>query len=153
MTTKPPTTPEEKTYWELYEGEELCEATRAIAREAHRVAAEYFLASRVFVCCYPQEIEEAREKMRLAAAGLEDETLEQLTQVARAALAAHGSVDPFGRDAPLGYQEYREDLHLYYGMVVDMVAQTYRSERATRLSNLHKPLAKEGEDELLDMPF
>jgi hypothetical protein len=145
--------PEEHAFWELQDKGKLCATNREILWEAGRVANDIFLASRVFVYCYPWEVSAARERMRESAEVLNVEELEELAQVARIALDAQASVDFDGRDAPEGYREYREDLHRFYRMVHDMVAETYRVTRVKRLATLREPREKPSDDPEEDLPF
>ncbi len=145
MTTEHRATPEETAFREIYGDENLHAAVRAILLEASSVAYGCHLIS---TYCYGNyEIDDAYEKLRLIAAGLSDRSLGQLADVARAALAAGASVDPFDHDTHLGCRVYPANLHHYYDMIFDMIASIYRDAIATKRARRNPP------DELSDAPF
>jgi len=140
-------TPEEEAYrWLLNEEwKTLSEAARIVVSVAQSAA---YAGNLVRSYCFePEEYDEARDKMRLAAAGLTNQDCELLMQLVRRAIVASASIDVFDEDTLVGYGVYCSDLHRYYRMVSDMVRDTLYEEFNRRWIAEQKPV------EDCDIPF
>lgn len=147
MTNNHQTTPEEEAYERLLDEnwDALSESARCVITEAHAAAYKHHLVSNV--CLMLEEYEEALEKMRLAAAKVNDRECELLMELVRRAITAAASADLFDEDTLVGYGTYRRDLHGYYRMVSDMIRYTlYREWNRERLAK-RDPIDEE------DFPF
>ncbi len=137
MTTENRTTPEEDALQALYEQEDLCAATRTIAAEAHLLSYKWNMAKNY--CCQIEETDDAIEKMRLLASGLPERGLAQLADIARAALSAGASIDPFDKDTLVGYRVCPADLYEFYDTIFGLIANTYRNETHSRRDRQEPP--------------
>jgi hypothetical protein len=151
MTTVHQTTQQEKAYIqfrdEYWEG--LSEPARTLISEAQSAA---YAAHMVRNYCFqwPEQHDEAVEKMRLAAARLTEREHELLAKLWRIALAAAASIDSGDYETLVGDRVYRGDLHRYYKMFSGMVEGTLQEKK---LAELQKKSAELETEDPEDVPF
>ena len=122
MTTVHQKTQQEKDYRQFLDEywEVLSEQARTLIGWAETTADAVHL-TRNYSFQWPEEYDEAMNRMRLAAAILTERDQELLAKLWRAALAAAASIDADDFETFVGHQVHRGDLHEYYRMISDMV--------------------------------
>ena len=115
-------TPAEESYARLLEENwgSIPEAARALLREAWLTAYDQFMVHNT--CNSVEEVNEAIERMNVAAADFADQDREFLAAVVGAMQAAADSLDPDDFETVVGYRTFRGHLHLYYTLGSDMIA-------------------------------
>jgi hypothetical protein len=126
----------------------LSEPARTLLREAHRASDALYMVHSY--CGWPEDYEEAMEKMRLAAVGLTDGEHKLLATFWRAALAAAASIDSEDFETLAGYGVYSGNLHRYYRMLSGMVEKILEEKR---LAELQKEHAQREPEDISDIPF
>jgi hypothetical protein len=99
---------------------------------------------------WPEEYDEAMNRMRLAASILTERDQELLAKLWRAALAAAASIDPHDFSTPAGHRVYRRDFHDYYEMVSGMVKSVLQEKN---IAELRKKSAELEPEDTEDVPF
>ena len=151
MTTELQETQQEKAYEQFRDQywEGLSEPARTLISEAQSAA---YAAHMVRNYCFqwPEEHDEAAEKMRLAAARLTEREHKLLAKLWRVALAAAASIDPDDYETLAGYRVYRGDLHWYYRMFSGMVEGTLQEKK---IAEDRKKSAELEPEDPEDIPF
>jgi|SRR5215207_8360609 len=145
MTTEHQKTQQEKAYRQLLDEyrEVLSEQARTLIGWAETTADAVHLM-RNYSFQWPEEYDEAMNKMRLAAAILTERDQELLAKLWRIALAAAASIDPHDFSTPAGYRVYRGDFHDYYEMVAAMVESVLQEKNIAELRKKSAELEPEG---------
>jgi hypothetical protein len=150
MTNEHRSTPEEEAYGRLVieKWETLSEAARTVLSEAQTAAYGAFM---VYNCGFqwPQEHDEAMERMSIAAANLTDREHQLLAKIWRAALAAAASVDADDFESLAEFRVYSGDLHSYYRMVSGMIERTLQK----KIEEARRELAEREPIDYTDVPF
>ena len=155
MTTEHQTTPEEEAYGQLLDEiwEGLSKSARELIRETQRAA---YAAHMVRSYCFqwPEEFDEAMDRIRLAAAGLTNREHKLLAKLWHLALAAAASVDANDYETLTGHRVYRGNLHSYYRMLSGMVEEILGEILSERKeAEFQKQLAERESDDFWDIPF
>jgi hypothetical protein len=151
MTTVHQATQQEKVYEQFRDEywEVLSEQARILIGWAETTADAVHL-TRNYSFQWPEEYDEAMNRMRLAAAILTERDQELLAKLWRLALAAAASIDPHDFPTPAGYRVSRGDFHDYYKMVSGMVESVLREKN---IGELRKKSAELEPEDHEDVPF
>jgi hypothetical protein len=151
MTNEHRTTPEEEAYRRLLneKWKTFSEAARTVVSEA-RSAAYGACMIYNYGFQWPQEHDEAMERMSIAAANLADHEHQLLAKIWRAALAAAASVDADDFESIAGIRVYAGDLHSYYRMVSGMIERTLQKKK---IEEARRELAEREPIDYTDLPF
>ena len=123
MTAPHEYTPEERAFERLYEearGTLSAEACAVLAQANYAAYADNMVTG---LCVGEGDSEEAERMISLAAPNFTRRDREALQELARRALSAAASVDPFDRVTPVSYRAYRSDLHQYYRQLSDRIGE------------------------------